>query len=260
MALWRLDELNKDQMSRRSGDVLLLPLGSTEQHGPHLPLGTDTLLAEQVAEAAALEVGDSLDVVLGPSLPYGISGHHVFAGAASVRASTYQQVIHDLLASLSESGFGRFFLLNGHGGNHDSLGVVAKSAPLELGVEVAVCSYWNTLTGHLADLDLDGAVPGHAGMFETSLVLALRPELVDQSRAPATRSDPPPVWADPPQQGLEVQLPGEWPRVGGYSDPSTQADAGLGREILGRASAQVAQAIGHFARLTTERRARQPEA
>jgi creatinine amidohydrolase len=251
MAVRRLAELTRDQVRDRTGDVLLLALGSTEQHGPHLPLGTDTLLAVEVAEAAATQVDAGIDVVLGPSLPYGVSEHHVFAGAASVRPSTYQQVVLDLLGSLSESGFARFFLLNGHGGNHDSLSVVAKSAPLELGVSIAVCSYWNTVSDRLTDLDITASdVPGHAGVFETSLVLALRPELVDTSRAPGTRPDPPPVWARPPHPGLEVQLPGEWPRVGGYSDPSTAAGSSLGHDIFARATHEVAQAIERFAQLT----------
>ncbi len=189
MPVRRLAELTKDQMAACTGDVLVLPLGSTEQHGPHLAMGTDTLLAAEVAESATAELDESLGVVLAPSLPYGVSGHHVFAGAASVRAETYQRWVMDLLQSLADSGFSRFFLLNGHGGNHDSLGVVAKTAPLDLGVSVAVCSYWNTVVGQLDDLG-GFDVPGHAGLFETSLVLAVRPDLVDMSRAPSTSRRP----------------------------------------------------------------------
>ena len=248
MPVRRLAELTKDQMAACTGDVLVLPLGSTEQHGPHLAMGTDTLLAAEVAESATAELDESLGVVLAPSLPYGVSGHHVFAGAASVRAETYQRWVMDLLQSLADSGFSRFFLLNGHGGNHDSLGVVAKTAPLDLGVSVAVCSYWNTVVGQLDDLG-GFDVPGHAGLFETSLVLAVRPDLVDMSRAPSTTADPPAVWASPPHPGLDVQLPGEWPRVGGYSDASAAADAALGADIRTRVSTQVAQAMERFVRL-----------
>ncbi|MGH3342125.1 MAG: creatininase family protein [Carbonactinosporaceae bacterium] len=248
MAVRHLVELTREELPARKDDVLVLPLGSTEQHGPHLPLGTDTLLVSAVADAATAHAGERLDVVLGPSLPYGISPHHVFAGAASLQPATYQRVIRDLLGSLAESGFARFFLLNGHGGNHDSLGVVAKSAPLEHGVSVGVCSYWNTIAGRLTDLDIDADdLPGHAGAFETSLVLAVRPELVSMERAPARRPEPPPVWARPPHAGLEVQLPGEWPRVGGYSDPSNGARPDLGRAVIDRIVPEVSRAIATFA-------------
>ena len=259
MSVRHLAELTCEQMAQRTQDILLLPLGSTEQHTTHLPMGTDTMMAHSVAESASQRAGEELDLVLAPPLPYGISGHHVFAGAASLRPATYHQVLLDLLGSLSESGFSRFFLLNGHGGNHDSLGVVAKSAPLDLGVSVAVCSYWNTVTGRLSDLGIDADdLPGHSGVFETSLMLAVRPDLVHMERAPAERHDPPPVWHRPLPDGLEVQMPGEWPRVGGYSDPSTGATEALGKDFFARVSHEVAAAIGCFAQVADERDGRGP--
>jgi creatinine amidohydrolase len=254
MSVRHLAEVTCEQMAQRRQDILLLPLGSTEQHTTHLPMGTDTMMALAVAESAATQAGEEHDLVLAPPLPYGISGHHVFAGAASLRPATYYQVLLDLLGSLSESGFSRFFLLNGHGGNHDSLGVVAKSAPLDLGVSVAVCSYWNTVTGHLSDLGLKSDdLPGHSGRFETSLMLALRPDLVDMDRAPTARHDPPPVWHRALPDGLEVQVPGEWPRVAGYSEPATDSTEALGKDIFTRVSHGVAAAIACFARVADER-------
>jgi creatinine amidohydrolase len=252
MAVSRLAELTREQLATRTQAVLVIPLGSTEQHGPHLPMGTDTLLAGEVAEAATVEAGARVDLVLAPSLAYGVSGHHVFAGAASVRPATYQQMVSEILGSLAESGFSRFFLLNGHGGNHDSLNVVAKSAALDIGVSVALCSYWNTLAGTQPDPHTF-ELPGHAGMFETSLVLALRPELVDDARRPDSAVEPPAAWARPPHPALEVQLPGEWPRVDGYSDASSAADARLGSDLFSRASREVAAAIEEFAKVIDDR-------
>lgn len=254
MSVRHLAEITCEQMAQGTQGILLLPLGSTEQHTTHLPMGTDTMMADSVAESAAAQAGDRLDLVLAPPLPYGISGHHVFAGAASLRPVTYHQVLLDLLGSLSESGFSRFFLLNGHGGNHDSLGVVAKSAPLDLGVSVAVCSYWNTVTGRLSDLGIDAdALPGHSGLFETSLMLTVHPGLVNMERAPTERHDPPPVWHRSLPDGLEVHMPGEWPRVHGYSDPPTDATGALGKDIFARVVHEVAAAIESFAQVNDER-------
>ena len=90
MSVRHLAEITCEQMAQRTQDILLLPLGSTEQHTTHLPMGTDTMMADSVAEAAAAQAGEYLDLVLAPPLPYGISDHHVFAGAASLRPGTYQ--------------------------------------------------------------------------------------------------------------------------------------------------------------------------
>ena len=87
--------------------------------------------------------------------------------------------------------------------------------------------------------------------------LAVRPDLVDMERAPADRHDPPPVWHRALPDGLEVQMPGEWPRVRGYSDPSTDATPALGRDIFARVSREVAAAIERFAQLTDERAGRE---
>jgi creatinine amidohydrolase len=255
----RLDHMTRDDLRAHADDVLVLPLGSTEQHGPHLAMGTDTLMAARVAEAACERVGDRLGVVLAPSLPYGISEHHLFAGAASLRPETYLRVVNDLLRSLSESGFSRFFVVNGHGGNHDSLGVVSKSAPLDLGVDVAVCSYWNTVAGHMSDLlGEDPVLPGHAGTFETSLVAALEPAMVDLALAPRSQAETPPVWSRPVHPGVDVQLHEEWPRVDGYSDASARATAELGERLFGRITAEVATAVEAFVEVTDQRRKERP--
>lgn len=254
MTVRYLAEMTKEDLRHRVDDVLVLPLGSTEQHGPHLPLGTDTLLASAVADRAVASVEAGVDVVLGPRLPYGVSPHHVFAGAASLQAATYQQMLRDLLESLASAGFSRFFLLNGHAGNHDSLGVVAKTAPLYLGISVAVSSYWQVLADGSGDAAFDEQdVPGHAGIFETSLMLAVSPHLVATDHLPDSRPDPPAVWAQSPHPGLEVQLPGEWPRVGGYSDPSTGADPAVGQRAFDRIAHEVARAIEAFAAAVEQR-------
>jgi creatinine amidohydrolase len=255
MSVHILSRMTRETMRAHADDVLVLPVGSTEQHGPHLAMGTDTLMASRVAEAACQRVADDVDLVLAPSLPYGISEHHVFAGAASLRAETYQRVITDLLRSLSASGFSRFFVVNGHGGNHDSLGVVSKAAPLDLGIDVAVCSYWNTVAHQLDELtNEDIGFPGHAGTFETSLVAAVEPSMVDLELAPASQADTPPVWSNPVHPGVDVQLHGEWPRVSGYSDASARATAELGDRIFRRVAAEVATAVEAFVRVSDQRR------
>ena len=93
---------------------IILPIGSTEQHGPTGAIGTDAL----TAEAVALEVGRRTGVLVAPVQPYGMAEHHLaFPGTMSLQPQTLLNVIHDLLISLAKNGFERIFLVNGHGGN-----------------------------------------------------------------------------------------------------------------------------------------------
>ena len=93
---------------------IILPIGSTEQHGPTGAIGTDALTAESIA----LEVGRRSGVLVTPTQPYGMAEHHLaFPGTMSLQPSTLLNVIHDLVISLAMHGFERIFIINGHGGN-----------------------------------------------------------------------------------------------------------------------------------------------
>jgi creatinine amidohydrolase len=98
----------------RTTDGIILPIGSTEQHGPNGLIGTDHLCAEFVAKG----VGDSIGCAVAPTLAYGMSQHHLgFTGSATLRPSTLMLVVRDVVQSLAVHGFRHFFFINGHGGN-----------------------------------------------------------------------------------------------------------------------------------------------
>ena len=161
--------------------IALLPTGATEQHGPHMPTGTDTFAVEHIARGAAALVSAAVPVVVTPTLPFGSSGHHLaFGGTMSVSTETYYRLVSDLVESLIISGFKRVFILNGHGGNNELVQLVARDLALKHPVNIAAASYWVTAWDALVDGKAHelGNLPGHAGAFETSLVLALQPHLV----------------------------------------------------------------------------------
>jgi creatinine amidohydrolase len=229
----------------QAGGVAVLPLGATEQHGPHLPVATDTLHAEAVARRAAEALAGRVPVVVAPALPYGCSAHHVaFGGTMSLSAQTLLGVLSDLGASLVDSGFRRIFLLNGHGGNHHVTVQAAQDLAVAHGVDAAAASWW-----HLAAADLiasgaleHGNLPGHAGAFETGLVLALRPELVVD---PPQRAASPGLYSfDEP---LKLALRDSWAAIDGWSDSPAAGRAPDGEAHLDIAATAVASAIERFA-------------
>jgi creatinine amidohydrolase len=156
----------------RAGAVCLVPVGSLEQHGDHLPLFTDSLLAEHVCVETARRA--VTDVLVTPPLWTGLSPHHLrFGSTVTVTSSTFAALVRETVAAL-RSWCSRVLVVNGHGGNRGPL--------VTLGVEdrVEAISYWElvrtTRLNALFPFDL-GSV-GHAGEFETSVMLSAFPELV----------------------------------------------------------------------------------
>jgi creatinine amidohydrolase len=228
-----------------AGAVVMLPIGATEQHGPHLPLATDTLHVESVARAAASELSARFPVVVAPALPYGCSQHHLSFGAtASLSSVTLLSVLADLGSSLAVSGFQRIFLVNGHGGNHHLMAQSAQDLALRHDVAVGAASWWHLAADELvaAGALTHGNMPGHAGAFETALLLALRPELV---RDPPAREPVPGRYSfDDP---LTSALPGSWQGIDGWSDNPAAATAADGRDFHAIGVRGLSTAVERFA-------------
>jgi creatinine amidohydrolase len=153
---------------------VLIPLGSTEQHGPHLPLDTDTRIASAVAAAVAAR---HEHVAVAPALAYGASGEHQgFAGTLSIGQAALELVLVELVRSIGPE-VSRAILVNGHGGNVEAIG----RAVATLDREQRPVDVWSPR--------LEGG-DTHAGRVETSLLLALAPEVVRLDRAEAGVTTP----------------------------------------------------------------------
>jgi len=168
------------ELGPTSSKVYLVPLGSLEQHGLHLPLETDTRIVGEIA--ARVEQRLPADVVLLPPLWLGHSPHHRHFGCASLDMRPYMDLIVGLCRSLLASGARRILLLNGHGGNDAPVKAALGELKDETGPEiyVAFASYWNLAADRfrsIRDSPLGGM--GHACEMETSVMLALEPECVD---------------------------------------------------------------------------------
>jgi creatinine amidohydrolase len=176
-------ELNSPRLGSVSREtVCVLPLGATEQHGPHLPLATDQIIADGLAERLDAACGGQL--LLMPGLPATCSEHHMaFAGSLTLDHQTFAAAVCQLIASAARHGFRRFFLLNAHGGNMAIGGVVTEQLSTALPEADVVFGTWFRMAGEKLRHLVEGDYPavGHGCEFETSLVLALRPELVDRT-------------------------------------------------------------------------------
>lgn len=252
----QLAELDREVVGRlaEAGAVLVLPVGATEQHGPHLPTGTDTLDVEHVALLAAERLtdrspqdGGPVPVLVAPALPYGSSDHHLpFGATLSLDAEVLLAALRSLVRSAVASGFRRAFLLNGHGGNEEVMRLAARASAQETGAAVACASWFELARTELlaAGADRLDRLPGHAGAFETSAVLALRPELVGR-RPP--RTPPPGAGRSEGPGPLRVERPGFWESIDGYTDDPSVAEAELGERCFAVAAGVLADAIARLA-------------
>jgi creatinine amidohydrolase len=243
-----LQEWTREDAARQANTTLLvLPVGATEQHGPHLPTGTDFLCAEHIARLAAARAAERIAVVVAPTLPFGSSHHHLpFGATLSLATETYYRVLIDLLDSAIGGGFQRVFVLNGHGGNHELVQLAARDVALKQRASVAAASWWTLAEDALvaAGAAQRGRVPGHAGALETALMLALQPDLV---RAPRPHRDGGPgLDARPFSAGYRVEESGFWQSFDGFTDSPDRAEAEHGQVYLEAAISAAADAFVEF--------------
>jgi creatinine amidohydrolase len=242
-------ELTREELNARAtGGIVLLPTGATEQHGPHLPTGTDTYAVEHIVRSAAARVADRVSVLVAPTLPFGCSPHHLaFGGTMSISSQTYYAVVRDLVESLITDGFRRVLVINGHGGNHELIQLVVRDLALEYPVNLGAASYWQMAMPELLETGSPalGRTPGHAGNFETSLIMALQPGLVFEP-LPSRASDP--SLSDPAEltSRIRIERHDAWQRFDGYTDSPANASAESGQTYLEAAISGVAATIEAF--------------
>jgi creatinine amidohydrolase/Fe(II)-dependent formamide hydrolase-like protein len=162
-------------------DIALLPVGSTEQHGPHLPLDTDAFDALYLASAVSAAMDRPRPLVL-PLIPYGVSYHHMeFSGTISIGNETLTRLVYDVGMSVARHGIRKLVIVNGHGGNSPALQNSAQMINRDARIFTCVD------TGETSDVDVGRIIETpndvHAGELETSTALAARPHLVRMDRS-----------------------------------------------------------------------------
>jgi len=177
-------------------DTVIVPVGSTEQHGPHAPLATDVLIPVEVARRIAPRIG----AVVAPAVSYALSYPHLgFSGVVSIRVPTFMALIEDLCTALAAAGFRRIVFLNGHYDNTYAIAYACANVAdrLPAGTVAYPVNYWDGMTADEAAEFFDQSNGLHANKGETAAVLAIDTGLVDMALANA-EFPPFPEVANPP--------------------------------------------------------------
>ena len=207
--------------------LALLPVGSTEQHGPHAPLGTDVHTAEAVAEAGADRYPDP--VVVAPAIPVGIAEEHRrFAGTLWTSEETFRAYVRDVVTSLAAHGWDRVVVVNGHGGNIAALREVTARIVRHDDAYAVAFTWFDEVGEHTSEM-------GHAGPLETSMLRHTDSETVHEDRLDAAAADGADRWGE--WQGrvnLAVDSD-EFTDNGVVGDPG-ESSADLGAELLDRSA------------------------
>lgn len=166
---------------KREDCIVLIPLGSTEQQGPHLPLGVDTYVAERVAMNVAQKTG----ALMAPTITIGYSAWFMeYPGTITLRMETLIQLIREYCESLISHGFKKFVFITGHGGNSTAIDLLSREWKLRFDLTLVLVEIWKIANafGKKCDL-LKEKVFKHGGEIMTSMMMAIAPDLVDMKRA-----------------------------------------------------------------------------
>jgi creatinine amidohydrolase len=228
MAVYQAEELNGHKYKAHKFNKAMFNVGSLENHGDHLPFGTDCFVSYMLAKEVA---GHFDDILLLPPLFYGMSEHYKdFSFTVSLRYETVTEVLRDILLSLHREGIYRVFIFNGHDGNSAPIEVAARSVKVaHPEMKIAVQDAWWVTAGQLlppGTFEVWNGL-GHAGEGETSICLELFPHLVEMEYARGV------VPQLPPHADLKWKF-SELTDTGATGDPSkgTQAKGKAMRQVL----------------------------
>ena len=230
------DQLTSPELDQLDRSIpVVLPVAATEQHGPHLPLATDRLIGEYFCQRLHEDLPD--EVLILPSMGICCSSHHLdFAGTLSIQHTTFLQQAEDILGSVVQHGFRNIVILNSHGGNQ-AVGqvLVERFGGAHPNVQLVLATWWKVAAQALLDITEThvGGV-GHAGEFETSLMLLIDSSLVRTDKIEKGSNQPTYDWAEmdmlrAPQASLYRSMQ-QMTSNGVFGDP-TAATAEKGKAI-----------------------------
>ncbi|MHB9033640.1 MAG: creatininase family protein [Anaerolineae bacterium] len=245
---YRYERLTWPEMNEAIGQrrVVILPTGSTEQHGPHLPLETDAFLVA----AVCLEVGRRAPdrVLVLPAVPYGLNLHHIdFPGTIHIEPETFIAYCTNITKSVAYHGFDKILLVNGHGSNGPLVDLVARKTTLATKSLCAAVGYFSLAEEEFAQVK-DTPVMAYADEFETSLMLHLAPERVRLDKVTRGNDVMGSYMSSDSTANYPVRFSdywGRWTSTGVHGDATT-ATAEKGRVIFEAVVAKLVRIVDEF--------------
>lgn len=230
--------------------VAVVPVATVEDHGLHLPIDTDVRLCWAACERAVAQIPDR--AILIPMINHGYSPHHMdFPGPITIGWDTFIRYMLDVCKSLVVHGFRRILIVNGHGSNTPFVDIISRLTVVETGALAAAINYWNApgvreVAESLRESDKVGGM-NHACEFETSAYLALRPDLVDMSKAVREIGHHPTknYWTDLVGGDGPLAMMEHWSALSrsGVMGDATKASAEKGEKLLSAAAAGLIEII-----------------
>jgi creatinine amidohydrolase len=215
-------------IAAREGALAILPAGSLEQHGPHLPVITDTASASAAAIAAAHLVANDFPVAVLPGLWLGLSEHHLpFGGTISVDYAAYRAILESVVRSLRAIGFARLLIVNGHGGNIDPLAVACRELAVAYDIPIVATTPWFMAREKLAPIFEVDTGAKHACEGETSMMMAIAGDIVKKDKLDEAMQQAPARVDAPAGFSRFYSFSERAPVTGTWGDPrSATADKG----------------------------------
>ena len=232
--IYRLSNLEIEKWKKKSDHVIIIPIGSLEQHGDHLPVSTDSIIIEHLTK----KVSEKLQSLYLPTITFGISFEHAPLFNISLSHQTYSNFISEICLSLVKYGIKNIILLNGHHGNMGCLYYISQNVydkiPSSSNAKINFINYWSLME------DFD-----HAGEIETSLVLAINTKLVKMKMARANTKE---ITGSKIAYNSLTTNPRSFPKITGngvWGDP-TKASIIKGRSLLENLTQKIVETIKEF--------------
>lgn len=231
----RLSEATWTDVAELDTDLALLPVGSTEQHGPHAPLGTDAFNAETIADAGATAFDG--EVLVAPTIPVGVAEEHRnFDGTLWVSPDTFRAYVRETIESLASHGFTRVIVVNGHGGNVEALAEVCRRVSRAGGAYAVAFTWFNAVGEHSSKM-------GHGGPLETAFLRHTHPDLVREDRISDAQDGAADRWGEWVAGVNLAHDSDEFAENGVVGDPDA-GDKKLGAELETKAAEALASLLG----------------
>ena len=229
--IYYLSNIDIEKWKKKS-DQIIIPIGSLEQHGPHLPVSTDSIIIEHLAK----RVSEKLQSLYLPTITFGISFEHEPLFNISLSHQTYSNFISEICLSLINYGMKNIIILNGHHGNMGSLYYISQnvSDKIPSDAKINFINYWSLMENF-----------DHAGEIETSLVLAINTKLVKMKMARANTKE---ITGSRIAYTSLTSNPGSFPKITGngvWGDP-TKASLIKGRSLLENLTPKIIEIIKEF--------------